>query len=252
MKVVSDDDDTLRRAISKNETLAEWGGAAVVFGLIVEVVLTSTFRHGESFFEAWGPVLADALIALGVFAEILFARKARMGSEALQRQSDEKIAEANARAAEAALKIEQLRVRVGPRRIDESALTESLKDVGKLPVEIMYTKEDGDSYKLSNQLGTVLAKLGWEVEGTPIPPNIIGKLSDFPSAMAVGGQPTGIAVVMDSAAVSFEDVVKDKPTPVHVFSMALRRSIVGDVVGVLSSVNAPKPGIIRVVISPRP
>ena len=94
-------DDELREAVSKNEAWAEWGGAAVVVGLIVEVVLTSAYRHGASFIEAWGPVFADALIALGVAAEILFARKARAKAESLQHRSDEKIAEANARAAEA-------------------------------------------------------------------------------------------------------------------------------------------------------
>lgn len=73
----------LREAISRNETFAEWGGAAVVFGLIVEVVLTSTYRHGKSIIEAWGPVFADALIALGVAAEIMFARKARARAEKL-------------------------------------------------------------------------------------------------------------------------------------------------------------------------
>jgi len=57
-------DDELRKTISQNETHAEWGGAAVIFGLIIEVVLTSTYRHGESIIEGWGPVFADALIAL--------------------------------------------------------------------------------------------------------------------------------------------------------------------------------------------
>jgi hypothetical protein len=94
-------DDELRKGISQNETRAEWGGAAVVFGLAIEVVLTAAFRHGESIIEGWGPVFADMLIALGVAAEILFARKARSKAESLQRRSDEKIAELNARAAEA-------------------------------------------------------------------------------------------------------------------------------------------------------
>jgi hypothetical protein len=100
-------DDKLREAVSKNEARAEWGGAAVVFGLVVEVVLTAAYRHGESIIGAWGPVFADALIALGVAAEILFARKARSKAETLQRRSDEKVAEANARASEANQKAEE-------------------------------------------------------------------------------------------------------------------------------------------------
>jgi hypothetical protein len=95
-----DGDDELKDAVSKNETLAEWGGVAVVFGLVVEVALTAAYRHG-SIIEAWGPVFADALIALGVAAEILFARKARSKAEVLQRRSDDRVAEAKMTAAQA-------------------------------------------------------------------------------------------------------------------------------------------------------
>lgn len=105
------DEDVLKASIARNESLAEWGGAAVVFGLIIEVVLTAAFRHGESFIEAWGPVLADVLVALGVAAEILFARKARLQAETLQRRSDEKVAEANERAATAIREAEEARER---------------------------------------------------------------------------------------------------------------------------------------------
>lgn len=110
----------LREAISRNETFAEWGGAAVVFGLIVEVVLTSTYRHGESIIEAWGPVFADALIALGVAAEIMFARKARARAEKLQQLSDEKIAEANERAAKADLARAELEDKLRPRELNQA------------------------------------------------------------------------------------------------------------------------------------
>ncbi len=95
-----DGDDELKGAVSKNETLAEWGGVAVIFGLVVEVVLTAAYRHG-SIIEAWGPVFSDALIALGVAAEILFARKARSKAEVLQRRSDNRVAEARTIAAHA-------------------------------------------------------------------------------------------------------------------------------------------------------
>lgn len=104
-------DDILKASIARNESLAEWGGAAVVFGLLIEVVLTAAFRHGESFTEAWGPVLADILVALGVAAEILFARKARLQAETLQRKSEEKVAAANERAATAIREAEEARER---------------------------------------------------------------------------------------------------------------------------------------------
>jgi hypothetical protein len=100
-------DNKLREAVAKNESRAQWGGAAVVFGLVIEVVLAATYPHGKSIIEEWGPVVADALVALGVAAEILFAAKARSKAEALQRLSDEKVSEANARAAEANQKAQE-------------------------------------------------------------------------------------------------------------------------------------------------
>lgn len=60
----------LRKAVAVNERRAEWGGAAVVFGLLVEIALAATYRHSELLTEAWGPVFADTPVALGVAAEI--------------------------------------------------------------------------------------------------------------------------------------------------------------------------------------
>jgi len=46
-----DDEDKLRNAEAKYELLAIWGGAALVFGLVVEVVLTAAFPKGQSIIE---------------------------------------------------------------------------------------------------------------------------------------------------------------------------------------------------------
>jgi hypothetical protein len=71
-------DDELREGMAKSKARAQWGGAAVVFGLVIEVVLAAAYPNG--------PVFADALVALGVASEILFAAKARSKSETLQRR----------------------------------------------------------------------------------------------------------------------------------------------------------------------
>lgn len=117
-------DDELREAVSKNETRAELGGAAVVFGLVVEVVLTATYRHGKSIIEVWGPVFADALIALGVAAEILFARKARSKAEALQHRLDAQVTIAQRDANIAAERAALLEVEAGRLRLALDATRE--------------------------------------------------------------------------------------------------------------------------------
>jgi hypothetical protein len=96
-----DSEEKLRKDEARYESLAIWGGIAVVFGLIVEVALTAVFAKGQSIVEEWGPVGADALVALGVAGEVLFAARARSKTEALKNLSDQKVVEAKMTAAQA-------------------------------------------------------------------------------------------------------------------------------------------------------
>ena len=157
-------DDKLREAVSKDETRAEWGGAAVVFGLGVEVALTAAYRHGESAVEVWAPSFATALVTLGVAAEILFARKARAKSEVLHRRSQEKVAEAEARAAEAIQKAEEerharvkLEAKIAPRQLSSeqiAVLSQELK--GKIPKLYLWVCDDLESQQYARQFFTAL------------------------------------------------------------------------------------------------
>jgi hypothetical protein len=100
---MSKTDDQLRSEIEANESRGEWGAWAVVAGLVIEIVLAAAKSLGYEHpgVENWGSVAADCLIALGVYSEIHFARRASRGNVELRRRSDERVAEANARAAEA-------------------------------------------------------------------------------------------------------------------------------------------------------
>jgi len=86
--------DIFKEQISTNEGRAELGAIAVFAGLIMEVALAFRFRTHKSFLEEWGPIIADALVALGVYAEIHFGRKA-------SNEASERVASANERAATA-------------------------------------------------------------------------------------------------------------------------------------------------------
>ncbi|HEV2100939.1 MAG TPA: hypothetical protein VGR45_18680, partial [Stellaceae bacterium] len=75
MKLNNKTDAELKRGQSRYEAASQWSGAAIVLGLLIEAWLAVEFRPvGESLIQTWGPVFADALIALGVFFEILFGR----------------------------------------------------------------------------------------------------------------------------------------------------------------------------------
>jgi hypothetical protein len=94
-------DSKLKTEISKNETRAEYAAWVIVLGLLIEVVLAIVFPHGQTFIENWAPVLSTGLIALGVYGEIRFSRKAGAAHKALQISTESKLAEALACAAKA-------------------------------------------------------------------------------------------------------------------------------------------------------
>ncbi len=166
MSNANEDDAQLKLSVSRNETWAEWGGAAVVLGLVIEVVLTASYRHGQTIISGWGPVFADALITLGVAAEILFARKARLRAETLQHRSEGKIAEANDRAATAELRTEQLRAQFSWRRLSPSTvktISETLADFPKMSITITFVGNDPESNTFAHEIGSVFNNSGWNV-----------------------------------------------------------------------------------------
>jgi len=106
---MNDNDNQLQISVSVNENFSKYCGWTVVAGLLIEVCLAWKYRGHATWMENWGPIFADALIALGVFGEIYFAGRVSKSEKALRRISDEKVAEANARAAEAQLETARLR-----------------------------------------------------------------------------------------------------------------------------------------------
>jgi hypothetical protein len=94
-------DDKIREDVSVFDMLAEYGGWIVAVGLVVEVVLAFLYRGDKPFFEAWGPVIANTLVVVGVIAEVYFTRLSSHGQSELDRRSEERVAAANERAAAA-------------------------------------------------------------------------------------------------------------------------------------------------------
>lgn len=172
---MNDSPPHLAERIANLETNAERCAWGVVFGLAIEVVLALGISHSPSV-DKWGAVGTDILISLGVAGEILFSRQARSASEILQRQSDEHVAEANARAAEAnaqaataALRLEELRQRVGARSFDRPKFLAQLKDKRAAElVRIEFDKRAPDGWGTGVQLYDLLREAKWNVQ-EPVP-----------------------------------------------------------------------------------
>jgi hypothetical protein len=92
---MSKTDNQLRAEVSTNETRAEWGAWAVVLGLLLEVIFSALFPVGKTWVEHWGAIVADSFVALGVYIEIHFGRKASAASADLRQLLDLKVAELN-------------------------------------------------------------------------------------------------------------------------------------------------------------
>jgi hypothetical protein len=241
-----DGEDRLRRSESKYETIALWGGAVVIFGLVVEVVLTAAFAKGQSIVEEWGPVFADALIALGVACEVGFAAKARSRTEALKLLADKKVSEANERASEAQLKTEQLRKAMAWRSLDEAAFLDAIsKSPAKPHVSFVYVERNPEAYWFANHLQMLLKEAGWPVEDpTPVPYNLkLGSLmlSDMPDAPV---DAVGVCVVANSLDPSTQEV-----SGLRTLTTALLKDL--NSVSARRSAKMPA-GKLLVVVAPKP
>lgn len=162
--------DTCRkrvRAYFSNERLAEWGAFGVLAGIALEVVLAWVFRTDKSLWEEWGPMTADVLIAVGVFVEIYFGRRA-------SEESAERVSQANERAASAELAAETLRAQYAWRRLSAVAakrmsgfLNASFEELGEphgmRHLLVTYFGSDPEASNFAHELGSVFSQCGWTV-----------------------------------------------------------------------------------------
>jgi hypothetical protein len=112
-------------------------------------------------------------------------------------------AEATARTKEAELKLEQVQRNLEQRQfVNEEAFLQPLKGLPPSRFRILYVRDTTDVFPLAVSLIIALQKIGWVALENPRP--IEAKDSRFPgipavpdgSAMSIGGQSTGISVVV--------------------------------------------------------
>jgi hypothetical protein len=223
-------------------------------------------------FYAWGwrlSVFGAALTMIGIAAlwmgtrvrdrdfETQMASVNLASSQALERAGtlERDAATIRERAATAELRLEQLRKDLGPRQLQRDLFIRLITGQPSARVEVMYLQDDPECFGLAQQIFLALESGKWPVEvPKPIPPLII---SNFPTAMSVGGQPSGVTVVgggitqeeadAQTNAMQGKEWVK---TPWTVLMHALGEAL-GKISGSGGGVSPPPEGTLRVVVSPR-
>lgn len=217
--------------------IATW--SALIFGAL---------SIGSAFVSAWvGWEITDA-------TQKDADHKIKAADERIK-TADIRIAEFNARAKEAELRLERLRKDLGPRQLQRDVFLKELLGQPSAPVEIMYLQDDPECFDLAQQIWRALEAGSWPVTAPkPIPSLVI---SDGPTPISVGGQPSGVTVVAhqitqqesDAAALAMagREWVR---TPWTVLKHALGESL-GKVSGHAGSSYSPPEGELRVVVAPR-
>lgn len=207
-------------------------------------------------------VAALAATAIGVTTAgsiVSHKREAIAGESAFGRyklETGKLIAEATARQKEAELKLEELRVKTGPRQIDGETFKKSLEGKPKpnAAVEIMFPREDGEAFRLAIQLRDVLKYSGWKAsEPSPVPPGDIPRLQDQPSVASYGSYGgTGIVVVTRADSQADFDALGDinANTPLNALVGALTKTLgsAGAAAAGPNVFHVPALGVLRVVI----
>jgi hypothetical protein len=163
---MSKTNDQIRSEMSIDETRSEWGAWSVVAGLVLEIVLATAKSLGyeDPNVENWGGVLADCLIALGVYAEIHFGRKASQGNAELRRRADERSAKLEKEAADARGRVADIERLTAWRRVSDEQAEQIASAIGHMADEIdllvEYERADPESWAYSLELTKVFVAGG--------------------------------------------------------------------------------------------
>ena len=165
---MSASDSELEKSIESCERWEWFGGGLVVVGVIAEVAIAAIHPPYDSFWDQWGSSIANGLVAIGVALEIKLGQMAGLRQNELKRRSDEKVGEANARAAEAELRAEQLRLELAWRRISDQEAAKmsevlSRPDLPKIGLRIYHVANDPEATALSQDIAEVFRRNGWPV-----------------------------------------------------------------------------------------
>jgi hypothetical protein len=234
--------------------------------LLVGAVLVAVGTYGAMKFSGIKEKFADERISVNetetkrAVAESDKANAALGVAQADIAKANAQIADAHARTKEAELKLEELRKKVSQRHLDGDRFVELLKGQPKLPVEILFPRDDGEAFQLALEIRDWLRRVNWEAsEPAPMAPANISDLALLPTSMAVGGQPQGVSLVTHSLSETesndLMNAVLNRPVSKITAYIALYRALsvsLGALGGSGGHRSAPIEGILRVVVGSKP
>jgi hypothetical protein len=183
-----DEIKNLKDSFERDGNWAEASAWAIVGGLALEVCLLLWFSKDRGSFETLSLVAANVIIAVGVFGEIHFGRRAAKISKRLQQISDERVAlaerasaESNQKASEAVARAaEANEIAEGERlarvRLEKELAWRTLTDEQRIkfvlatkqfsgqPFDIVTYQDDAEAMYFSADLVRLLRGAGWQYE----------------------------------------------------------------------------------------
>jgi hypothetical protein len=155
-------DKALRRTILRGDAIAHWGGRAVIVGLLLDIIIVCMEERPWS--EKLFQVVANALIALGVFAELHFGRIASDARDELRSDAEERVAEANRMAQEARERAAVIEKTYAWRRISREMrdkLVSTIRETAHLLIiRIEHHSGDPEAHRFASDIGQVFADAG--------------------------------------------------------------------------------------------
>jgi hypothetical protein len=233
---VSEIQTLTNRALALNQA-TDWWNSAMIVALVlaaisaVAVVWTTTMalkrarQAGDVQAELIQAKDSQLLIDLrGKDVKIADAKRAtsELAGQVETGKQRTALAQEDAAKAQLALKqyVDEVAKRQRPRTLPADVLRNALSGKPPAKAEILYSPEGGEPYQFALELFFGLWALKWEVaQPRPIPPDlIIGRyrtmpkelLATLPATMRVGGQPTGVTLVLKNGSIAYADMVEGK------------------------------------------
>lgn len=165
---LTDDAGKLKNIVSHNSRRVRWSAWAIVGGLFTEVLVLLWFSAAKSAFETGLLIISNFIIAAGVFGEDHFAHKSGEAATRLQQISDEKVATAEARAAEAdqkaqeaILELARLKARRDLTQKQRGRVVDKLKKFSGTEYDISINSIDPEILNFVFIVELILSTAGW-------------------------------------------------------------------------------------------
>jgi hypothetical protein len=200
--------------------------------LIIEIALAAKHLPFDSFVGIWGSVIADSLVALGVFGELLFSAMGSKRLGELQRRSKIMVAElnmqaceANVRAAEADRARAELEVKLQPRSLNQEQwdLIQGLR--GKLASVNIASETDAETCWFAGQIRDAFFSAG-------IPVGMYRRAADVHSFGILIYEPKGFDGAHPKTVEPLVDIFRKSDGSLIAFSLAI-------ITGIPSDIQAP-------------